>query len=72
MAVWPYACLATARYGYMAIWLHGCSMVWLFDTFSGIPDSRYGLDFHWNGSFADNSYAAVKDAFLDMKNVDMN
>tara|TARA_B100000965_G_scaffold405215_1_gene438378 strand:- start:1038 stop:2045 length:1008 start_codon:yes stop_codon:yes gene_type:complete len=43
--------------------------VWLFDTFSGIPDSRYGLDFHWNGSFSDNSYAAVRDAFSDMSNV---
>jgi hypothetical protein len=43
--------------------------VWLFDTFSGIPESRYGLDFHWNGSFSDNSFAAVKDAFSDMNNV---
>ena len=52
-----------------AVKYFGEKPVWLFDTFSGIPDSRYGLDFHWNGSFADNSYAAVKDAFLDMKNV---
>jgi O-methyltransferase len=43
--------------------------VWLFDTFSGIPDSRYGLDYHWNGSFSDNSFAAVQDAFSDMSNV---
>ena len=43
--------------------------VWLFDTFSGIPDSRYGLDYHWNGSFSDNSFSAVQDAFSDMKNV---
>ena len=43
--------------------------VWLFDTFDGIPDSKYGLDFHWNGSFSDNSYSQVRDAFSDMSNV---
>lgn len=43
--------------------------VWLFDTFSGIPNSRYGLDHHWNGSFSDNSFSAVRDAFSDMSNV---
>ena len=43
--------------------------VWLFDTFSGIPDSKYGLDFHWNGSFSDNSFAEVRDAFSDLANV---
>ena len=43
--------------------------VWLFDTFSGIPNSRYGLDYHWNGSFSDNSFSAVQDAFSDMSNV---
>ena len=42
--------------------------VWLFDSFAGIPDSRYGLDHHWNGSFSDSSYAAVRDAFKDVKN----
>ena len=34
--------------------------IWLFDTFSGIPDSKYGLDHHWNGSFSDNSFAPSK------------
>jgi len=43
--------------------------VWLFDSFAGIPDSRYGLDYHWNGSFSDNSFAAVRDAFKDCENV---
>lgn len=47
----------------------GKKPVWLFDTFSGIPDSKYGLDFHWNGSFSDNSFSAVQAAFLDMDNV---
>jgi len=27
------------------------------------------LDFHWNGSFSNNSYAEVKNAFSDLKNV---
>ncbi len=52
-----------------AVKYYGEKPVWLFDTFSGIPDSRYGLDFHWNGSFSDNSFSAVRDAFSDMKNV---
>jgi hypothetical protein len=52
-----------------AVKYFGEKQVWLFDTFSGIPNSRYGLDFHWNGSFSDNSYSAVKDAFSDMSNV---
>jgi len=43
--------------------------IWLFDSFAGIPDSNYGLDHHWNGSFTDNSYAAVRDAFKDVKNL---
>ena len=43
--------------------------VYLFDTFSGIPESKYGLDFHWGGSFADNSLNEVRDAFQDMTNV---
>ena len=43
--------------------------IWLFDTFSGIPESKYGLDHHWNGSFSDNSFAQVRDAFSDMHNV---
>ena len=43
--------------------------LWLFDTFSGIPKSKYGLDFHWNNSFSDNSYAEVRDIFSDLENV---
>jgi len=43
--------------------------VFLFDTFSGIPDSKYGLDYHWKNSFSNNSYEEVKNAFSDMKNV---
>ncbi len=52
-----------------AVKYFGEKPVWLFDTFSGIPDSRYGLDYHWNGSFSDNSFSAVRDAFSDMSNV---
>jgi hypothetical protein len=52
-----------------AVKFFGEKPVWLFDTFDGIPDSKYGLDFHWNGSFSDNSYAQVRDAFSDLKNV---
>lgn len=48
---------------------YGIKPVWLFDSFTGIPDSRYGLDYHWNGSFCDSSYAAVRDAFADCENV---
>ena len=47
----------------------GNKNIWLFDTFSGIPDSKYGLDFHWRGSFSNNSYSEVKNAFSEMKNV---
>ncbi len=52
-----------------AVKFFGEKPVWLFDTFDGIPDSKYGLDYHWNGSFSDNSYSQVRDAFSDMKNV---
>ena len=52
-----------------AVKFFGEKPVWLFDTFAGIPDSRYGLDYHWNGSFADNSFSQVKDVFADMSNV---
>ncbi len=43
--------------------------VWLFDSFSGIPKSKYGLDDCWEGSFSDNSYKEVANAFTDMDNV---
>ena len=52
-----------------AVEYFGIKNVWLFDTFEGIPTSNYGLDFHWNGSFSNNSYAEVKNAFSDLKNV---
>ncbi|MDG2147529.1 MAG: TylF/MycF/NovP-related O-methyltransferase [Flavobacteriaceae bacterium] len=45
--------------------------VYLFDTFKGIPKSKYGLDFHWINSFANNSFSEVKNAFKDMKNVNV-
>ena len=54
-----------------AVKYFGEKPVWLFDTFDGIPDSSYGLDFHWNGSFSDNSYAQVSNAFSDMDNVNV-
>lgn len=47
----------------------GKKPVWLFDTFSGIPKSRYGLDHRWNGAFSNNSYSEVKNAFKDLTNV---
>jgi len=43
--------------------------VWLFDSFAGIPKSRYGLDHRWAGSFSNNSFSEVKSAFKDMDNV---
>lgn len=45
--------------------------IYLFDTFDGIPESKFGLDFHWKGSFSNNSYEEVKNAFSDMNNVDV-
>jgi O-methyltransferase len=52
---------------------HYCSSknVKLFDSFEGIPESKYGLDYHWNKSFSDNSFAAVRDAFNDCSNVEV-
>lgn len=47
----------------------GVKPLWLFDSFQGIPKSHYGLDHHWNGSFSNNSYSEVMDAFSDLKNV---
>jgi len=48
---------------------YGKKPVWLFDSFSGIPKSKYGLDHHWNGSFSDNSFKEVQDAFADCDHV---
>jgi hypothetical protein len=54
-----------------AINYFGRKKLWLFDTFSGIPTSKYGLDFHWNNSFSDNSFSEVKDIFSDLENVEV-
>lgn len=43
--------------------------VWLFDTFQGIPKSKFGLDYHWDNSFMNNSYMEVSEAFKDLDNV---
>ena len=47
----------------------GKKPVLLFDTFKGIPKSRYGLDHRWSGTFSNNSYAQVKNAFKDLDHV---
>lgn len=54
-----------------AVNYYGKKPVWLFDSFSGIPKSKYGLDHVWNGTFSDNSYAEVRDAFSDCDNVNV-
>jgi hypothetical protein len=41
----------------------------IFDSFDGIPRSKYGLDNHWELSFSDNSYDYVKNLFSGEKNV---
>lgn len=43
--------------------------VYLFDTFSGIPKSKYGLDSTWTSSFSNNSYLEVKSFFYKEKNL---
>lgn len=43
--------------------------IWLFDSFKGIPESKYGLDYHWTNSFSDNSFKEVENAFKDQPNV---
>jgi O-methyltransferase len=47
----------------------GNKVVWLFDTFAGIPKSKWGLDHRWDGSFSNNSYSEVRNAFRDCPNV---
>jgi hypothetical protein len=51
--------------------IFGKKNIWLFDSFEGIPDSKYGLDYHWNRSFSNNSFSEVKNAFSDMDNVNV-
>jgi len=43
----------------------------IFDSFSGIPRSKYGLDNHWESSFSDNSYDYVKRLFYKEKQVEV-
>jgi len=52
-----------------AINFYGSKDIYLFDTFSGIPQSQYGLDYRWTNAFSNNSYSEVRDAFKDLKNV---
>ena len=54
-----------------AVKFFGEKPVWLFDTFAGIPDSKYGLDYHWCGSFSNNSFSEVRNTFSDMENVNV-
>ena len=48
---------------------YGKKPVWLFDSFAGIPKSKYGLDYRWNSAFSNNSFQEVQDAFKDCDNV---
>lgn len=48
---------------------YGIKPVYLFDTFDGIPESKYGLDYRWSGSFSNNSFKEVSTIFSDCKNV---
>jgi hypothetical protein len=49
-----------------AIKFFGIKKLWLFDSFSGIPKSSFGLDYCWTDSFSDNSLSAVSAAFSDL------
>lgn len=48
---------------------YGKKPVWLFDSFAGIPKSRFGLDHRWDGAFSNNSFKEVQAAFRDCTNV---
>ncbi len=52
-----------------ALNFYGKKPLFLFDTFGGIPESKFGLDYRWSGAFSDNSYHEVKAAFSDLDNV---
>jgi hypothetical protein len=52
-----------------AVNFYGKKPVWLFDSFDGIPKSKYGLDHRWNGAFSNNSFSEVQNAFKDCDNV---
>lgn len=48
---------------------YGSRNLHIYDTFTGIPKSKYGLDFFWKNAFSNNSYSEVKKAFSDCSNV---
>lgn len=48
---------------------YGKKPVWLFDSFAGIPKSKYGLDHRWDGAFSNNSFKEVQNAFADCPHV---
>jgi O-methyltransferase len=50
-----------------AIKVFGKKKLWLFDSFSGIPKSNFGLDYCWTDSFSDNSFSEVSAAFADLE-----
>jgi len=52
-----------------AVNYYGKKPVWLFDSFAGIPKSKYGLDHRWDGTFSNNSFKEVHNAFKDCDNV---
>lgn len=52
-----------------ALSYYGLKDLFLFDTFAGIPNSSYGVDWRWTNSFANNSYSQVCNAFKDLSNV---
>lgn len=52
-----------------AVKYFGVKPVMIFDSYEGIPKSRYGLDHRWHMTFSNNSYAQVKNAFRDCENV---
>ena len=49
-----------------AVNFFGKKNVYLFDSFNGIPKSKFGMDFCWDGAFSDNSQKMVEDSFKDL------
>lgn len=67
----PVAEFGTLYGGTAAVWaeallVYGKRQLWLFDSFSGIPQATNGLDDRWTGAFAGTSLAAVRRAFSDL------
>jgi len=67
----PVAEFGTLYGGTAAVWAEallafGERPLWLFDSFSGIPQATNGLDHRWTGAFAGVSLAAVRSAFSDL------